>query len=56
MDPVTAESSRENNMNYRLLQDMPTSAEILFVQYLVSQGLVFLAGWRIRGVKIVLHS
>jgi hypothetical protein len=50
------ESSRENNINYGLLQDMLTSAEILFVQHLVSQGLVFLAGWRIRGVKIVLHS
>jgi hypothetical protein len=56
LDPVTTESSHENNINYGLLQDMLTSAEILFVQHLVSQGLVFLAGWRIRGVKTVLHS
>jgi hypothetical protein len=41
MDPVTTESSREKNINYGLLQDIPTSAEILFVQHLVSQGLVF---------------
>ena len=56
MDPVTTESSLEENINYGLLQAMLTSAEILFVQHLVSQGLVFLAGWRIRGVKTVLHS
>jgi hypothetical protein len=55
MDPVTIELSRENNMNYGLLRDMPTSAEILFVQHLVPHGLVFLAGWRTRGVKIVLY-
>lgn len=29
MDPVTTESSRENNINYGLLQDMLTPAEIL---------------------------
>jgi hypothetical protein len=38
-DPVTTESSLENNINYGLLQDMLTSAEILFVRHLVSQGL-----------------
>ena len=56
MDPFIAEASRENNMSYGLLQDIPTFVEILFVQHHVSQGLVFLAGWKSLGVKIVPHS
>jgi len=56
MDPFIAEASRENNMSYGLLQDISTFVEILFVQHHVSQGLVFLAGWKSRGVKIVPHS
>ena len=36
MDLIIIELSRENGMNYGLMQDIPTSTEILFIQHLMS--------------------
>jgi hypothetical protein len=36
-----AKPSSENNMSYGLLQDIPTSVEIMFEQLHVPRGLVF---------------